>query len=80
MESICYLLNGDDILSKYYVEKILDNIEKFKADLLIGNYTTAENYLDQFENCCIKNNINNMKAGRISNKVSFGRKRRIFME
>ena len=59
-----YLLfiDGDDILSKYYVEKILDNIEKFKADLLIGNYTTAENYLDQFENCCIKNNINNMKA------------------
>ena len=71
-----YLLfiDGDDILSKYYVEKILDNIEKFKADLLIGNYTTAENYLDQFENCCIKNNINNMKAEEFRTKLALGEK------
>ena len=67
-----YLLfiDGDDILSKYYVEKILDNIEKFKADLLIGNYTTAENYLDQFENCCIKNNINNIELVNLSDSVT----------
>lgn len=32
-------VDGDDVLSKYYVEKMLVTLEKYKADLVVGSYT-----------------------------------------
>lgn len=32
-------VDGDDVLSKYYVEKMLDALDRYETDLVIGRYT-----------------------------------------